>query len=153
MFIAPFVTHCIYIYIYIYMCVCVCMYWCMTTSMYCLYVRFDYTYIDINTLAQGIKSFFISQIWFQAFAGARTYGTDSLTITSHPANHSATETCMYVLCMYVSYFSKQLSIAMANKVKDQYKCIYLSQTQNLIVVFFLGFVGRCSRWRFGCNFN
>ena len=24
----------------------------MTTSMYCLYVGFDYTYIDINALAQ-----------------------------------------------------------------------------------------------------
>ena len=24
------------------------MYWCMTTSMYCLYVGFDYTYIDVN---------------------------------------------------------------------------------------------------------
>ena len=30
----------------------------MTTSMYCVHVGFDYTYIDINALAQGIKSFF-----------------------------------------------------------------------------------------------
>ena len=51
-----------------------CMYWCMTTSMYCLYVGVDYTYIGINTLA--------SQVWFQAVAGARTYGTDSPAITS-----------------------------------------------------------------------
>ena len=29
------------------------MYVCMTTSMYCLYVGFDYTYIDVNALAQG----------------------------------------------------------------------------------------------------
>ena len=54
----------------------VCMYWCMTTFMYHLYVRFDYTYIDINALAQEIKSFLASQVWFQAVAGARTYGTD-----------------------------------------------------------------------------
>ena len=64
---------CIYIYIYIY--IYVCMYWCMTTSMYCLYVGFDYTYIDVNALAQGIKSFLASHVWSQAV-------------------------CMYV-CMYV----------------------------------------------------
>ena len=60
------------------------MYWCMTTSKYILYVGFDYKYIDINTLAQGIKSFLASQVWFQAVDGARTYGTDSPTITSQP---------------------------------------------------------------------
>ena len=64
----------------------------MTTSIYCLYVGFDYTYIDVNALAQGIKSFLASQVWFQAVAGARTYGTDSPAITSH--------VCMYVF-MYV----------------------------------------------------
>ena len=31
----------------------------MTTSMYCLYVGVDYTYIDINALAQGIKSYVV----------------------------------------------------------------------------------------------
>ena len=56
----------------------------MTTSMYCLYVGFDYTYIDVNALAQGIKSFLASHVWSQAFAGARTYGTDSPAITSQP---------------------------------------------------------------------
>ena len=60
----------------------VCKYWCMTTSMYCLYVGFDYTYIDINTLVQGIKSFLASQVWFQAVAGAQNYSTDSPAITS-----------------------------------------------------------------------
>ena len=55
----------------------------MTTSMYFLYVGFDYTYIDLNALAQGIKSL-ASQVWFQAVAGARTYGTDSPAITSQP---------------------------------------------------------------------
>ena len=47
----------------------------MTTSMYCLYVGVDYTYKDVNALAQ---------VWFQAVAGARTYGTDSPAITSQP---------------------------------------------------------------------
>ena len=59
----------------------------MTTSMYCLYVGFDYTYIDVNALAQGIKSFLAflaSHFWSQAVAGARTYGTDSPAITSQP---------------------------------------------------------------------
>ena len=56
----------------------------MTTSMYCLYVGVDYTYIDVNALAQGIKSFLASHVWFQAVAGARTYDTDSPAITSQP---------------------------------------------------------------------
>ena len=43
-----------------------------------------HTYIDINALAQGIKSFLASQVWFQAVAGARTYGTNSPAITSQP---------------------------------------------------------------------
>ena len=52
--------------------------------MYCLYVGVDYTYIDVNALAQGIKSFLVSQDWFQAVFGALTYGTDSPAITSQP---------------------------------------------------------------------
>ena len=75
----------------------------MTTSMHCLCVGFDYTYIDINALAQGIKSFLASHVWFQAVAGARTYGQQLLV--SH-ANHSTNETslCMYV-CMYVCMYA------------------------------------------------
>ena len=45
-------------------------------------LMFDYIYV--NALAQGIKSFLASQVWFQAVAGARTYGTDSPAITSQP---------------------------------------------------------------------
>ena len=52
--------------------------------MYCLYVGVEYAYIDVNALAQGIKSFLASQVWFQAVAGTRTYGTDSPAITSQP---------------------------------------------------------------------
>ena len=74
----------VYAYVHIYMHVYVYMYWCMTTSMYCLYVGVDYTYIDVNALAQGIKSFLASQVWFQAVAGARIYDTDSPTIISQP---------------------------------------------------------------------
>ena len=56
----------------------------MTTSMYCLYGRLDFTYIDINALAQGIKSVLALQVWFQAVAGAWTYGTDLPAITNQP---------------------------------------------------------------------
>ena len=66
----------------------------MTTSMYCVYFGFDYTYIDINALAQGIKSCLASQMW------ARTYDIDSPAIIS---NHSATDTSLYV-CMYVCMY-------------------------------------------------
>ena len=45
--------------------------------------HFIYGYIiDINALAQGIKSFLASQVWLETVAGARTYGTDSPAITS-----------------------------------------------------------------------
>ena len=75
-------------YVCMYVCLYVCMHvWmdgCMTTSMYCLYVGFDYTYIDVKALAQGIKSFLASQFWFEVVAVARTYGTDSPAITSQP---------------------------------------------------------------------
>ena len=56
----------------------------MTTYMYCLYVGVDYTYIDVNALAQGIKYFLASHVWFQVVAGARTYGTELPAITSQP---------------------------------------------------------------------
>ena len=80
----------------------------MTTYMYCLYVGVDYTYIDINALAQGIKSFLASQVWFQAVAGARTYGTDSPKLLVSHANHSATETslCMYLPTYLPTYLSR-----------------------------------------------
>ena len=47
---------CMYVYMYVF--IYVRMYVYMTKYMYCVYVGFDYTYIDINALAQGIKSFF-----------------------------------------------------------------------------------------------
>ena len=76
----------------------------MTTSMYCLYFGVDYTYIDINALAQGIKSFLASQVWFQTVAGARTYGTDSPQLLVSHANHSYMYVCVCVY-MYVSVYA------------------------------------------------
>ena len=78
---------CVYYYIYIYICFCcvfVCVYVCMYVYMYGY--MYDYIYVLFvcrvwlyiyrhNALAQGIKSFLASQVWFQAVAGARTYGT------------------------------------------------------------------------------
>ena len=80
--------------------------------MYCLYVGVDYTYIDVNALAQGIKSFLASQVWFQAVAGglnlwhrlARNYYSATLTIRPprHHCMYVCTHACMYVfVCMYV----------------------------------------------------
>ena len=74
------------------MCVCVYMYVCMTTSMSCLYVGVDYTYIDIHALAQGIKSFLASQVWFLAVAGLEPMAPIRLQLLVSHANHSATET-------------------------------------------------------------
>ena len=64
--------------------------------MYCLYVRLHYTYIDINALAQEIKSFLVPQVWFQAVAGGWTYGTR----LAHNYQSVTLTICMYV-CMYV----------------------------------------------------
>ena len=76
-----FVYVCMYecVLVCMYICLCVSIYICMTTSIYLLYVGFDYTYIDINTLAQGIKSFYLN-LWYRF---AHNY-----------------QPCMYV-CMYV----------------------------------------------------
>ena len=57
----------------------------MYDYIYVLFVGRSWLYIDVNTLAQGIKSFLASQVWFQAVAGARTYDTDSPEITSQPS--------------------------------------------------------------------
>ena len=84
MYVCMFVCMYVCMFVCMYVCMFVCMHRCMTTSMYCLYVGVDYTYIYINPLAQGIKSFLASQVWFQAVAWARTYGTDSPAITSQP---------------------------------------------------------------------
>ena len=67
---------CVYVCIYVRMYVCMCMYACM----YVLCVSRVWLY----ALEQGIKSFLASQVWFQAVAGARTYGTDSPAITTQP---------------------------------------------------------------------
>ena len=100
----------------------------MTTSMYCLYVGFDYTYIDINALAQGIKSFL-------AVAGARTYGTDSPAITSQPMCVCVC-VCMYV-CMYACMYVC-MCVCMLVYV-CMYICMYLIMNERMVFVFVSSF--------------
>ena len=70
------------VYVYVYVCMYVCIYVCMYVLMY------DYIYVlfvcrgKYIALVRGIKSFLASHVWFQAVAGARTYGTDLPAITS-----------------------------------------------------------------------
>ena len=82
------------------------MYVLMYDYIYVLFVcRVWLTYIDINALAQGIKSVLASMVLFQAVAGARIYGTDSLAITRqprYPFGYRDIHVCMYVcMCMHV----------------------------------------------------
>ena len=100
----------------------------MTTSMYCLYVGVDYAYIDVNALAQGIKSFLASQVWFQAVAEAPI--RPQLLV-----NHSATETSIYMYvcidvcmhaCMYCMYVCVCMHAWMYMCVRAcMYVCMYI----------------------------
>ena len=60
---------CMCVYVCMYVCVYVCIYVC-NVSIYCLYIGFDYIYIDLITLAQGIKLFLAGPVWCQMVAGA-----------------------------------------------------------------------------------
>ena len=64
----------------------------MTTSMYCLYVGVDYTYIDVNALAQGIESFLASLFGFKPLLGLEPMAPIRPQLLVSHANHSATET-------------------------------------------------------------
>ena len=105
-----YVCMCLYVYVCMYACMYVWMYDCvyMLIVCMCVYVYIDIwlhlcivcmsgliidTYIDINALTHGTKSFLASQVWFQAIAGAQTY--------SHQVY-----ICMYVwMCLYVDCVS------------------------------------------------
>ena len=90
----------------------------MTTSMYCLYVGVDYTYIDINTLAQGIKSFLASQDC------VHFYVCLCLCVYIHMY------VCMYIcVCVYM-YVCLCLCVHM-------YVCIYVSMYMCVYVCMYL----------------
>ena len=75
----------------------------MTISMYCLYVGFDYTYLDVNTLEQGIKSIWPHKFGFKPLLGLEPMAPIRPQLLVIHANHSATETSLHVfmyVCMY-----------------------------------------------------
>ena len=94
----------------------------MTTSMYCLYVGVDYTYIYINALAQGIKSFLASQVWFQAVAGARTY--IYIHIYIYACMYLCIDVCMYVY-MYVCICVNMYVCTYVRMCVCMYVCMYV----------------------------
>ena len=72
----------------------------MTTFMYILYVGFDYTYIDINTLAQGggggLNPFWPHKFGFKPLLGLEPMAPirpqlQLATLTIRPPRH----VCMY----------------------------------------------------------
>ena len=70
--------------------------------MYCLYVGFDYTYIDVNALVQGLNQFWSHMFGLKSLLGLETLAPIRPQLRANHANLSATDTslCMYV-CMYV----------------------------------------------------
>ena len=74
----------------------------MTTSMYCFYVGVDYTYIDINALAQGIKKIWPHKFGFKPLLGLEPMAPIRPQLLVSYANHSATETSI------VRMFSKPM---------------------------------------------
>ena len=72
----------------------------MTISMYCVYVGFDYTYIDINALA--LNPFWPHKFGFKPLLGLEPMAPIRPQLPAIHATYSATK-CMYV-CMYVRMY-------------------------------------------------
>ena len=72
----------------------------MTTSMYCLYVGVDYTYIDVNALAQGIKSFLASLFGIKPLLGLEPMAPirPQLLVYMYVYMYACIYVCMYA-CM------------------------------------------------------
>ena len=72
----------------------------MTTSMYCLYVGVDYTYIDVNALAQGIKSFLASLFGIKPLLGLEPMAPirPQLLVCMYVYMYACIYVCMYA-CM------------------------------------------------------
>ena len=77
----------------------------MTIFMYFLYVGVDCTYIDVNTLAQGIKYFWPHKFGFKPLLWLEA------TLTIRPPRHPL-YVCMYV-CMCVCVY------------ECMYMCVYV----------------------------
>ena len=63
----------------------------MTTSMYCLYVGVDYTYIDVNW-HRGLNPFWPHKFGFKPLLGLEPMAPIRPQLLVIHANHSATET-------------------------------------------------------------
>ena len=70
--------------------------------MYCLYVGFDYTYIDINALAQGTISFWLHKFGFKPLLGLEHMAPTRSQLPASYADHSAIYMCVCVcVCVCV----------------------------------------------------
>ena len=73
----------------------------MSTSMHCLYGGVDYTYIDVNALVQGIKSFFgltslvSSRCWGSNIWHRFTRNFQPATLTIRPIFNSESSSKCY----------------------------------------------------------
>ena len=67
----------------------------MTTSMYCLYVGFDWH--------RGLNPFWPHMFGLKPLLGLEPMAPNRPQLLVSHANHSATETCMYV-CMYICMY-------------------------------------------------
>ena len=77
----------------------------MTTSMYFLYVGFDYTYIDVNALDRGLNPFGPHMFGLKPLLGLEPMAPIRPQLLVSHANHSATETSMYVcVCVHVCMY-------------------------------------------------
>ena len=77
--------------------------------MYYFYVVFDYTYIDINTLAQGINPLWPHTFGFKPLLGLEPMEPIRQQLQGSHANHLATETPIYMyvcmcVCMYLCIY-------------------------------------------------
>ena len=97
--------------------------------MYCLYVGFDYTYIDVN--AQGIKSFLTSHVWSQAVARTYTYINTYTNTYIHIYIYMCVCVCVCVciyVCMYVCTYLRAcvcVCVCYALCICITYVCVHM----------------------------
>ena len=91
--------------------------------MYCLYVGFDYTYIDVNALAQGIKSFLASLVCvflcMYVCIDVCMYVCICVCVYVCVCMYVCVYVCVYVcmyVCLYVCVISTSSTILMLNTI-------------------------------------
>ena len=107
----------------------------MYVCMYCLYI---YTYIDVNALAQGINPFWPHTFGFKPLLGLEPMAPIRPQLLVSHANHSATETSMYV-CMYVLMYVWMyvcINVCMYVCINlCMYVCLYLSLCISIYLIY------------------